>query len=131
MKAQKKIYEMTDRELRAYKRKARIQREIRRRCLMVIMTVCLIATCAVSYHSIISSANEGENPIQFKYYKSISVAYGETLWEITDQYIDYDQYADKNKYIAEVRHINHLDEDESIIAGQRLIVPYYSEEYIR
>lgn len=121
--------EMTDRELRAYKRKKRRQREFQHRCLMFIMTFCLVIVCAVSYHSIKTSANTGAEQISFKYYANVSVKQGETLWEIADDYIDYTQYRDKNTYIAEVKSINHLDEDGTVKAGQYLIVPYYSFDF--
>lgn len=138
MKAQMNIQELTDREsyresyreLRIYRRRIRRQREIRRRCMMLIMTVCLIMVGTVSYHSIKLSANTGEN-LYFKYYTNITVSYGETLWEIADEYIDYNQYEDKNAYIDEVININHLNADASIKAGQHLVVPYFSSEFVK
>ena len=131
MRTQKNIYDMSDRELRAYKRKLRRQREIRRKCMTLLMTICLIIICAVSYHSISTSANTGDDEINFKYYTSITVASGETLWDIADDYIDYREYKNKNDYIAEVCSINHLDEEGGIQAGQILIVPYFSTEFVK
>ncbi len=131
MKAQKNIYEMTDRELRAYKRRLHRQRAIRRRCMMVLMTVCLVMVCAVSYHSIKSNAHTSDQEMNFKYYASITVACGDTLWELADEYIDYEQYADKEVYLAEVRNINHLDESMNIKTGQNLILPYYSNDFVK
>lgn len=130
MKTQKIIQEMTDSELRIYKRRLRRQREIRRRCMMLLMTACLVMVCAVSYHSLKSSANTGDD-LNFKYYTNITVSYGETLWEIADKYIDYNEYEDKNAYIEEVRNINHLDADASIKAGQYLVVPYFSSDFVK
>jgi len=130
MKTQKNIYEMTDRELRIYKRRLHRQRAIRRRIMMVFATICLIMVCAVSYHSIKSSANTGDE-IFFKYYTSVTVSYGDTLWALADDYIDYNQYEDKETYLAEVKNINHLDENLNITAGQSLILPYYSNEFVK
>lgn len=131
MREQKSIYDMSDRELRAYKRRMRRQREIRRKCFTFLMTICLVTICAVSYHSFSTSAHSAQEDINFKYYTSIHVAYGETLWDIADNYIDYNEYKDKNSYIAEVRSINHLEDESDIRAGQRLIVPYYSTEFMK
>lgn len=131
MRVQKSIYDMTDRELRAYKRKLRRQREIIRKCIFVAMTLCLIVVGAISYHSISSSANTGKDEMNFKYYTSIIVAHGETLWDIADEYIDYDEYDNKREYIAEVQNINHLDDEDDIRSGQILIVPYYSNEFVK
>lgn len=131
MNRQENIYDMTDRKLRAYRRKLRRQRELRRRIMTAVMTLCMIVICAVSYHSLKTSANTGEDTISFKYYTNVTVQSGETVWDIADDYIDYNQYKDKNAYITEVVHINNLDENASIRSGQLLTVPYYSEEFIK
>lgn len=130
MKSRKSIADMTDRELRYYKRKLRRQREIRRKLMTAIVSVCLIIVCAVSYHSIKTSANSGEDMI-FKYYTNVVVQSGDTLWDIADEYIDYGRYKDKNAYIAEVCSINHLEEDVLLCSGQSITVPYYSQEFIK
>lgn len=90
-----------------------------------LATVCMILICAVSYRSIRTNAGSG-----FKYYTSVTVENGETLWDIANEYVDYNYYKSRNSYITEVQHINHLDENCSITAGQILILPYYSSQYI-
>lgn len=126
---QGKFTAMSDRELRSYKRMLRLRRERRRRCMtalgIVLATLCVVCFCSMSYGALKSKASSG-----FKYYTSVTVAAGETLWELADSYVDYDYYKNKNSYIAEVQQINHLDEQGSITAGQVLILPYYSAEYI-
>ena len=131
MREQKKIYQMTDRELRTYKRKLRRQREQRRRIASVILTVCLITMCVVSYHSLTTSANTGADEVPLKYYTSITVKGGESLWSIADTYIDYAQYKNKESYIREVCSINNLEDASEIRAGQKLVVPYYSSEFVK
>lgn len=127
---QESIYRMDDRELRAVKREIRRRREHRRKLLISTFAMLALAGIIIGggfyVSSIRSSAGNG-----FKYYTSITIEYGETLWSLADEYIDYDNYKDKNSYISEVRSINHLNEDCAIMAGQVLIVPYYSEEYVR
>ena len=129
MKEQKSIYEMNDRELRSYKRILRLRRERRQKtirfCVTVIATFCMILVLEASYGAIKSNANSG-----FKYYTKVTVKAGESLWDIADEYIDYDVYESKNSYIAEVKRMNHLEDSDDIMAGQTLIVPYYSTEYV-
>ncbi len=131
MKVQKNIYDMSDRELRIYKRRLRKQREFRRKCMIFLMSVCMIIVCSISYHAIQSSANTGSEKLNFKYYTSITVESGDTLWDIADKYIDYNEYRDKNEYIKEVRSINHLSYNCDIQYGQILIVPYYSTQFVK
>lgn len=120
---------MTDRQRRVYMRNRRRKKVLQQRIIMCLMTVCLILTCAVSYHSIKTSANTGEEQLRFKYYTNVSVQPGETLWELADRYMDDVQYTSKSAYIEEVLRMNHLEEADVIRAGQTLIVPYYSAEF--
>lgn len=131
MKVQKSVYRMDDRELRLYKRQQRRKRLIQRRIFMTLATICVVVLCAVSYHGIHSMASTGNEQLKFKYYTQVTVAYGETLWNLSDDYIDYDEYKDKHEYIEEVQSINHLAEEDDIRAGQTLIVPYYSYDFIK
>lgn len=130
MRGQEQIYRMNDSELRKFRRILRLRRERRRKMLITTLSM-LAVTCAIIfgagiYPSIRTNAGNG-----FKYYTSVVIEPGETLWNLADEYIDYNHYKDKNKYVAEVQRINHLDSDYTIYAGQMLIVPYYSDEYIR
>ena len=105
--------------------------QVQRRILTMIATVCVIIFCAVSYQGIRSLASSGEEQVKFKYYTQVTLAYGETLWDLSEDYIDYEEYKDKKEYIDEVQSINHLAEEDSIRAGQTLIVPYYSYEFVK
>lgn len=88
--------------------------------------VCIVLICSMLWKSVRSNASDG-----FKYYASVTVEDGDTLWKLTDHFIDYNHYKDKNSYIAEVARINHLNAKYNISAGQVLIFPYYSDEYIK
>lgn len=131
MREQKRIYEMTDRELRAYKRRMRRQREQRKRIASISAAVCLILLCVFSFDSLTTSAKNNTEEISLKYYTGIIVKSGDNLWDIADAYIDYEQYKDKNTYIDEVCSINHLEDASDIRAGQRIVVPYYSSEFVK
>lgn len=123
------VQEMSDRELRRYRGVLRLRRERRKRIMATAGTVlavfCMVLICSLSYGSISTRANTG-----YKYYKSVTIAAGESLWELADSYIDYDYYKDKNAYIAEVQSINHIEDASSVSAGQEIVVPYYSSEYV-
>lgn len=130
MRTRVDIYEMNERELRKYARTLRLQRERRRKCLTALIaaaaTVCMILICSVSYKALDTNANDG-----FKYYTGITVKAGESLWEIAGEYVDGVHYNSRESYIAEVCSINHLADESDITAGQMLILPYYSNEYVQ
>lgn len=129
MRKQENLWELSDRELKHYGRVLRLRRERRRKAakgfLAVLATVCMIAICAIGYGTIRSDASSG-----YKYYTKITVEAGESLWDIAEEYIDYDYYKDRNDYISEVKSINHLNAEGSILADQSLILPYYSAEFV-
>lgn len=129
MNKRKNIEEMTDREYRAYKRKVRRQKEQIRRIVTVMLTILFITVCVVSYHSLTTKADN--TPNNFKYYTGIVVKSGDTLWTLADQYIDYTEYKNKAEYIEEVCSINRLEDESDIRAGQRIIFPYYSSEFVK
>lgn len=130
MRNSKSIYEMDDRELRSYRRFLRQRQERRHKIMIsavgVLTALCIVLTGSALMHSVRTNAGDG-----FKYYTGITVENGDTLWDLADEYMDDAHYGNKASYISEVRSINHLDENCSIKAGQFLIVPYYSDEYIR
>ena len=61
-----------------------------------------------------------------KYYVSIRVESGDTLWTIADEYID-GFNIEKDDYINEVCEINEISKDD-IHAGDYIVVPYYSQD---
>ena len=118
-----------EREKRRAARVRRLKRE-RLRKLVTAATVsaavlCMVVLCAASYDAIDTRANDG-----FKYYTDITVEPGQSLWEIAGSRMDA-HYADRDSYIAEVCSINHLEDEDAVYAGQRLIIPYYSAEYVK
>lgn len=66
--------------------------------------------------------------LSYKYYTSIQVQKGDTLWNIANAYMS-EEYADVNEYIEEICSINHIDASE-IHSGQYLTIPYYSDQFI-
>ena len=121
---------MTERELRNYKRKLRRQREIRRKIFLAILSVCIILTCALSYGALVSNASAEADDISYKYFTSIEVESGDTLWTIAEEYKDEKFYDSTKEYVDEVVRMNNLSSTQ-ITAGQFIIVPYYSTEFVQ
>lgn len=119
-----------DREQKNYYRKVRRQREIRRKFILAGIAVVLVLIFTLSYHVLISQANTGMEDVSYKYFTSIQIKAGDTLWSLADRYADEAHYASQDQYIAEVMEINHMT-DKDIYAGNYLIVPYYSAEFIK
>ena len=59
-----------------------------------------------------------------KYFTSLYIEAGETLWHIASVYADKDYYSSNREYIKEIMEINNLKSDR-IQQGSYLLVTYY------
>ena len=107
--------------MRKYSRRQREAAQ-KRVAVMFCSIIAVIMICSV----MLSTTNTQAAPAETtnKYYTSIQIESGDTLWAIASEYIS-DDYTDMNEYIREVCSINHISEDE-IHAGQYIVVPYYA-----
>ena len=78
------------------------------------------------FHTITSVKGNQKQNTQYKYYTSITIEYGESLWSIAQKYCN--ETEEPSHYVEELKKINGLSE-ETIHAGNNLVVYYYSNEY--
>ena len=69
---------------------------------------------------------EDSHPVYYKYYTSIRVEAGDTLWDIAERYVC-DQTGSRQDYIREVMKLNGMKSDQ-IRTGENITVFYYSTE---
>ena len=101
---------------------------VRRQRGILAVAIILVVAFGILLGSSINALASSDKDISSynKYYVSIQVESGDTLWTIADEYIDGFNLS-KNDYIAEVCQINQISEDE-IHAGDYIVVPYYSQD---
>ncbi len=118
-------------ERRIRNNKLRRRRQVKRQLFTIIMTIVLITGLSVFGFGMNAKAQstEAAADIQYKYYKSVMVESGDTIWNYAEVYADKDYYDSYESYINEVVQINALTDDE-ITSGQYLILPYYSSEFL-
>lgn len=117
--------EMSERRIR--NNKIRRQRERRKNVLLFVLAFSLALSLSTSLGSFLSKAKEHNAHAEYKYYASIPVSEGDTLWSIARAHMG-DHYDTVEDYIRELRQINSLNGDDSIKTGMYLVVPYYSTE---
>lgn len=116
-----------------YSRSAASVRRIRvyqmhRRMILVCGAVLLLIGGVLLGSSIVgaSRSNASNEDTVYKYYTSVEVQTGDTLWTIAEQYMQ--ENDDRNDYIQELKEMNHLQSD-TIHAGDYLTIAYYSHEF--
>jgi cell division protein YceG involved in septum cleavage len=88
---------------------------------------CIIMFTGFLMSGFLSNAdNKHPSEESYKYYTSIQIEKGDTLWDIASRYMS-EEYLSAETYVQEVKKINSL-EDDTIHYGRYLTVPYYSTE---
>ena len=118
------INENSERRIRN-NRKRRI-RQRRRNVALFAAALTFVSICFFMISGLLVNAQTSLEHELHKVYSSIPVSAGDDLWSIASENIIED-VTDVSSYIAEVKSINHLD-DDMIKSGMYLIVPrYYTE----
>lgn len=101
--------------------------ETSRNILLALLTTVFILLCGLIGSSIAGSGqSEAAQNDSYKYYTSIEIEKGDTLWDIADQYMT-SEYGSIQSYVDEIKELNHLGDDD-IHAGQYLMIPYFSDQ---
>lgn len=119
-----------DSEVRAYNNKLRRQKIVRRqRITLALVLGLIIAAAVILTTTLVLKAHSEDNDTLYKYYTQVEARPGDSLWGYAQKYASPLYYKDNEAYISEVRSINHLDEDYSVMAGELIILPYFSHEF--
>ncbi len=103
------------------------KRLAKRRMILLLTALFVITVGSIVCGSIFSSAKDtAMDMTQYKYYKSITIEQGDSLWSIAQEYRT-DAYEDTQEYIDELIQLNGLT-SKTIHEGQHLVVAYYDTE---
>lgn len=105
----------------------REKRFLNRQQRILLFGILFLFSVFIIFFGLLARANGAKEKIHlYKYYTSVPIHPGDTLWEIASEYChDSVQITD---YMDELKQINHLRGDD-IHAGRYLTIVYYSEEY--
>lgn len=109
--------------------RARKMKVVKKIVVLSVVVVALTVIGCLQFGQLSSAAhgNATEDPVFFKYYKSIEIEEGDTLWGIAEEYMG-DEYDSVQEYIAELKDINQLVTDD-IQSAKYLTVVYYDSEF--
>lgn len=106
--------------------KARASRKLTRFVLSVMVIASLVCIILFSNKNVTSANEAGESVRLTKYYKTITIRNGDSLWSLANQYKSGD-YRTTRDYVNELKSMNDLH-SENLKAGQKLVVAYFEEE---
>lgn len=116
-------------ERRIRRNRERRARQLRRKMFLFIAAVLLGGILALIGNVIFSRAKDNNETVTYKYYQSYQINAGDTLISIAQTYAD-EEISSVSSYIKEVKQMNHLSDEDLLQAGDYLIIPYYSIEFI-
>ncbi len=116
-------------ERRIRRNRERRARQLRRKMFLFIAAVLLGGILALIGNVIFSRAKDNNETVTYKYYQSYQINAGDTLTSIAQTYAD-EEISSVSSYIKEVKQMNHLSDEDLLQAGDYLIIPYYSIEFI-
>ena len=108
--------------IRRHKRKLQVRKNI----FILALSIAAAVACAAFMASFSAQARGIDNLPEHKYYKSIEISKGDTLWSIAEEHIDKSHYKNVSEYINEVKAMNSIASD-NIVSGSYIIIPYYKE----
>ena len=96
-----------------------------KKLFICFITVFVITGLSIGLGSNFASASDDtkNGPAEHKYYKSIELEYGDTLWNIAEEYMN-ENYDSTQEYVDGLMKINDL-ESETIHESRYLTVVYY------
>ena len=115
-------------ESRIRRNRIRRIRQLRMRLSIAVMTLGIVVSASLIIGTLHTNAQDNKVVPTYKYYKSILVNYGDTLSGLAEN-LEIPEN-EREAYILEVMNINSIMEEEDIRAGEYLVVPYYSEEFL-
>lgn len=95
--------------------------------MIVIIGIIVVSLLILLGSSISAFASSRSPKTLHKYYTSIQIEQGDTLWTLADDYI-IDGVMSKEEFIDEVCQINRISENDILHSGRSIVVAYYSAE---
>ncbi len=118
---------MSRQEIRYRANRKRARALAKRRMVLLLMTILFITIGTIIFGSCFTLAKDNDTESSYKYYTSITIQEGDSLWSIAEEYRS-EHYESIQDYIDELVVLNDLT-SETIHAGQHLMVAYYDSEF--
>ena len=117
--------------VRSMNNKRRREKQLRRR----IITFCVSASVIIFLALILSfsfksDASSSEDQKQYRYYTSVIITTGDSVYSVAEKYMDNLHYRNVDELACDIAEINRISTKTELQAGTSIFVPYY-ENFIK
>lgn len=107
--------------IRKMRRNKKYRKNIISKAFMILAAICIMLIVFTKNGSTADAASCEQNT-QMKTFAKYIIDEGDTLWDLA---LTYGNGVSVTEYISEVKSINHLGNEDYIVSGRILIIPYY------
>jgi len=111
-------------ELRIINDRINRERQLRRRITVFVVSLFIFISLLILFSANKSMAADSSETVFYKYYTTIEVQPGDTLYTISLDYV-VDGKQTSKQFIRDVVYMNSLESEGSLIAGTHIVIPYY------
>ena len=106
----------------------RRENQVRRQKKIITVAAAVFAVCLslLLFTGIRTFAGTTDKAAVYKYYESVEIRSGDTIWELADSYLA-GSGLDKEEYVSEILRLNNIPNGE-IREGDTIVMVYYSTE---
>ena len=119
---------MNMKRFRRLMKKSWYRKRIKKLAVIWAVILCIASGMLALMPGNKADAQSVEEQVYYKYYHSVKIESGDTLWGYAELYRNPDGQSCE-EYIKDVKRINHLRDDQ-LIADKTIVLPYYSTEYV-
>ncbi len=106
--------------------KKRYLKKEKKRAIVRIGFLFLFIVLSAGVFATVFTSTASDEPQRIKFYTSVRIEPGDSLWSITNTYIS-DDYENREAYMKELCSLNHLMPDSMIHEGQYIVISYYEQ----
>lgn len=99
---------------------------IQKRIIILAVILIMFVFLLIGNSILTFASSRNETPVH-KYYTSVQLQKGDSLWSLADEYAASD-YASREQFMDEVCKLNKISKENTLHSGEYLVVSYYAPE---
>lgn len=106
-------------------RKIHRRRVAMNRVKLILVSIFMITVLSIVCFNMNVKATDSKNADAVKYYTSVVIMPGDTLWDIANEHMDYEHYSSVKSFMKDIAKANNIKVHTPLKSCEYLVVPYY------